>query len=246
MSLYDRAVDLQLKIEATQSADASADLLARATRLVTDLATTSTYLEAATKFRTSVGATDMPPVDTKAVSQAIGAFRGGLSRHGANAFQHQPASTLVDVAREQQRKVTRWVTGHWKSLFANYDPLIERVSPGQLIGNPTHRVTAQSRASTLRSVRGLDPVSDAAEIGTKLRAGPDVQSWVDSARAIGADLHAALQALDAERAALMPEVEHALSAAASDEGLGLSDVTAELLAALRAAGVDEHLVVRRQ
>lgn len=246
MSLYDRAVDLQLNIEATQTADASLDLLARATRLVTDLDVASAYLNAATKFSASIGAQDGPPVDAKAVSQAIAAFRGGLSRHGANAFQHQPASTLVDVAKEQQRKVSRWVNSRWKALFSDHDPLIERVRPGQLVGNSGHRITAQARAATLRAVRGLDPISDAADISTKLGAARNVDAWLESVGTIAAQLNTALQAIDAERAGLTPEVQQALSAALSDAGLALSDVTPELLAALRAAGADEHLVVRRQ
>src|SRR5258706_3265198 len=105
MNLYDRSVDLQLKIEAAQSADASIDLLSRAARLVADLDGASAYLDAAAKFGAGIQAADDPPVDAKAVSQAVSAFRGGLSRHGANALQHQPASALVDAAKEQQRKV---------------------------------------------------------------------------------------------------------------------------------------------
>ena len=246
MTLYDRSVDLQLKIEAAQSADASSDLLARATRLVAVLDATSAYLDAAARFGASLGAADDPPVDAKAVSQVIGAFRGGLSRHGANAVQHQPASALADAAREQQRKATRWVNSRWRALFADYEPLIDRVSTGQLVGNSVHRATAQARTSTLRAVRVLDPVSDAADIGTKLGGGRNVEAWLESIRSIATELNTALQALDTERAAFTPQIQQALSAAASDAGLPLSDLTPELLVALKAVGVDQHLVVRRQ
>jgi hypothetical protein len=59
-------------------------------------------------------------------------------------------------------------------------------------------------------------------------------------------MRAALEALDAERAALTPEVRDALQRAAAEGGLPLSEVTDELLAALRSAGVDDSLVVRRR
>jgi hypothetical protein len=70
--------------------------------------------------------------------------------------------------------------------------------------------------------------------------------WLPGIRRLGHELLDALAALDAEGETMTPEVRAALTRAASESGLPLEDVTAELLAALQAAGVDDHLVVRRR
>lgn len=245
MSLYDRCVDLQLKLEAAQSADAGVEVLARGARLVDGLDRAAEYLEGTAQFRILAGVHDTPGLDAKAVSQAVAAFRGGLSRHGAAAFQHQPATTLVDVAKAQRDRVARWVTARWKDSFAADDAPLERVQSEHFAGSSSNLVVAQARAAKLRAARGRDPVAEAAELRTML-GGDGIAEWLQSIATIRAELHAALQALDQERDALTPEVRSALQRAAGDGGLVLSEVTDELLAAIRAAGVDDDLVVRRR
>jgi hypothetical protein len=245
MSLYDSAVNLQLKLEAAQSADTSLELLARGARLVETLDRASEYFASAAAFRSALGIADRPSIDVKAISQAVGAFRAGLSRHGSAALQHQPATTLSDVARAQRERAARWVTARWKDLFAEYEPTLERISTEHLVGTANHRVVAQARASKLRAARGLDPIANATELQTAL-GGPDVHAWMREITAVASEMRLALDALDAERASLTQEVRTALQRAATEGGLPLSDVSDELLAALRVAGVDEHLVVRRQ
>ena len=173
------------------------------------------------------------------------AFRGGLSQHGAAAFQHQPATTLVDVAKAQRDRAARWVGARWKDVFTAADGILERVQNEHFVGSSTHLVTAKARAAKLRAARGSDPIIDAEELRTML-GGNGITEWVESIAAIRAELERALQALDSERAALTPEVRDALQRAASEGGLPLSDVTQEMLSALHAAGVDDHLVVRRR
>lgn len=244
MSLYDRAVDLHLKLEAAQSADTSIELLTKGARLVDSLEQASAYFANASGFRDKAHVADRPNLDLKAVTQAVGAFRAGLSRHGSAAFQHQPATTLAEVAKAQRERTARWVAARWRDLFAPYEPLLERVQSERLVGNTTRTVVAQARASKLRASKSMDPVANAAELRTIL-GGEDVAAWVQRIGTLAIELRDALGALDAEHAAFTPEVREALRRAA-DEGLPVSDLSDDLLAALREAGVDGHLVVRRQ
>lgn len=245
MSLYDRSVDLQLKLEAAQSADTSLELLARGARLVESLHRASEYFVGAAAFRSALKVTDKPGLDMKAVSKAVGAFRAGLSRHGSAAFQHDPATTLSDVAKAQRERTARWVTARWKDRFGEYQPLLDRIQTEHLVGSATHIVVAQARASKLRAAMGMDPVANAAELQNTL-GGADVGGWSRAITTLANEMRTALEALDAERAALNPEVREALRRAAAEGGLPLSDITDELLAALRGAGIDESLVVRRR
>lgn len=244
MSLYDRAVDLQIKVEAAQSADTSVELLAKGARLVESLDRASAYFIDTEDFREKAGIAGYPNLDLKAVTQAVGAFRAGLSRHGSAAFQHQPATTLAEIATTQRARAARWVTAQWKDFFAPYDSLLERVQNEQLVGSPRHVVTAQARAATLRVAKSIDPVSNADDLRTTL--GEDgVQEWVRSIGKLATELQEALSELDAEQAAFTPEVREAFRRS-SEDGLPLSELSDELLAALRKAGVDRHLMVRRQ
>src|SRR3954469_16333721 len=99
MSLYDKAVDIGVRLDAAASADASVALLAQGQILVRELDETTARLEAAASARNALGVDGRPPIGAKAASQAVGAFRAGLSRHAASAFQHAPATTLRDVAK---------------------------------------------------------------------------------------------------------------------------------------------------
>jgi hypothetical protein len=245
MTIYDRAVDLQLKLEAAQSADTSVELLAKGQRLVDSLDIASNYFAGVAAFRAKTGFSGQPGVDGKAVSNAVSGFRAGLSRHGSAAFQHQPATTLTDVARAQRERVSRWVAARWKDLLSPHDHLVERGGSESLVGNRTHVVVAQARASKLRAVRTMDPVAD----GDALRAalgGDDVEAWLVNVGVLAAELRGALDALDTEHAALTPAVREALERAASADGLPLAEVSDELLEALRLAGAEGQLVVRRK
>src|SRR5581483_5142366 len=110
MNLYDRCVDLQLKLEAALAADAGLELLARGTHLVEGLDQASQYLSAAAAFRSEANITGVPALDQNAVAQAVTAFRAGLSRHGSAAFQHQPAASLIKVAKSERNRAARWVS----------------------------------------------------------------------------------------------------------------------------------------
>lgn len=244
MSLFDSAVDLQLKLEVAQTADTGLDLLARAARLVEALSDSADYLEGVTRFREEMKISDRPPVDVKAVAQAVSAFRAGISRHGSAAFQHQPASTLSEAAKTQRDRCSRWLVSRWRQEFASYEAAMDRTASERLAGSGSHAVVAQARASKLRALRGLDPIADREEVSKALGT-DEVARWRSAIEEVAGQLHTALEALDAEHAALTPEVRGVLDRAASDGGMPLDELTPELLAALRGAGVDGHLVVRR-
>lgn len=244
MSLFDRGVVLQLKLEVAQTADTGLDLLARAARIFEMLSESADYLEGATRVRQEMNIADRPPIDVKAVTQAVAAFRAGLSRHGSAAFQHQPASTLTEAAKTQRDRCSRWLASRWRQEFAPYETEMDRAASEHLTGSGLHSVVAQARASKLRALRGLDPITQHEDISKALETS-DVARWRAAITALGDQLAAALGALDAEHAALTPEVRAVLDRAASESGMPLDDLTPELLAALRAAGVDGRLVVRR-
>ena len=245
MTLYDRAVDLQVKLEAARSADASDELLVKGARIADELDRASEYLEGVSVFRATAGTFDNPALDQKGATQTLGAFRAGLSRHSSSALQHQPAVALLEVARSQRDRAAKWVGARWREYFVGYQALVERVETEHLVGNASQRLIAQARASTLRAARGFDPVADKDQIG-KLLGGTEVVAWLEAIERLGNELSQTIKALDDERAAYTSGVREALHRAASEEGLPLSELTPETLAELHAAGVDEHLVVRRR
>jgi hypothetical protein len=101
-------------------------------------------------------------------------------------------------------------------------------------------------AAKLSRLKRQDPVTNADDITEALCPGQPNASWTDRLRELGEDLERALQQAKDSAAALAPEVQEALESAASEVGLSLSELTGELLEQLRAAGVDDLLVVRRR
>jgi hypothetical protein len=246
MSLYDQSVELQLKLEATQSADSSLELVAKAQHFVDAIDSVSDYLTGVAKFRSRLSITDLPPIDAKATSTAVSAFRAGLSRYGPKAFQQQPAAKLIEVAREQRARSMRWATARWRGTFDMYQSLLEEAQSGRLLGGSTHRYAAERRAAKMSMLQRQDPVADELKVIAELCEGDASASWLERLKKLGDELARALQAIKDERATLKPEVQKALESASSEDGLSLADVTPSLLEGLRAAGVDADLVVRRR
>lgn len=246
MSLYDQSVELQLRLEATQSADSSLDLIAAADRFVNAMDEVSAYLRGTARFRARVSITEFPAIDAKATSAAISAFRAGLSRYGLKAVQQQPAAKLTAVAKEQRARSTRWATARWRGVFEVYQPLLEEAQSGRLLGGSTHRYAAEGRAAKMALLQRQDPIADEDKVIAELCQGDATASWLERLHQLGHELAHALQAVKDERAALTPEVQQALESASSEDGLSLADVSPALLEGLRAAGVDGDLVVRRR
>lgn len=246
MSLYDQSVDLQLKLEATQSADSGLDLVTKANHFVDAIDGVSDYLTGVAKFKLRLSITDSPPIDVKATTAAISGFRAGLSRYGPKAFQQQPAAKLIEVAKDQRGRAVRWAGARWRGVFEVYQSLLEEAQPGRLLGTSTHRFSAERRATKLSMLQRQDPIADELKVITELCEGDASALWLERLKELGDELTRALQALKDERAALTPEVQKALETASSEDGLSMADVTPSLLEGLRAAGVDDDLVVRRR
>jgi hypothetical protein len=246
MSLYDQAVDLQLKLEAAQSADSGIELVTKADHLVEALDDATGYLTGISRLQSRLSLTESPRIDGKASAAAVSAFRAGLSRYGPKAFQQQPATKLIEVARDQRARAARWAGARWRDLFEGYQSLLGQTQPGQLFGGSNHRFAAERRATKLSMLQRQDPIADEDKVIAELCDGDASASWLERVKSLGDDLARALQSLEDERASLTPEVQKALDLATSDEGLPLTAVTASLLDALRVAGVDDDLVVRRR
>lgn len=244
MTVYDRSVDLQVRLEAAQAADASDELMSSGRHIVQALDRASDYLESVPAFRMNAGIGPTPDLDQKAAVHAVRAFRGGMSSHGPAAFQHQRAASLLDAAKAATDRMTRWVKARWTELFVDYQPLLDRERDGDLVGSSRQRMTAQIRAQKLRAAQLLDPISDREEL-KRVLGGPGIAAWLAGIHECGSELREAIRILDSERDALTPEVRRALDLAASDAGLPLADLSDGLLSGLRDAGVAVHLVVRR-
>lgn len=246
MSIYDMAMDAQIRLEAAQSADASGYLGAAAANFVKTIDGVSTYLEGVAQFKSRIPISDSPPISTESVSAAIDKFRSELARHGAEALQQDSAGKLLSVAKDQNARAQRWAKARWEGLFAEILPLLADSAPENLVGGSTGRYTVIRLATRLSRLERLDPVNDADEIAAALEVGQSNASWTDRLRELREELAQALQQDRETAAALAPEVQEALAAAASEGGLSLSDLTIELLEDLRTAGVDGDLVVRRR
>jgi UDP-N-acetylmuramoylalanine-D-glutamate ligase len=243
VTIYDLAVAVQIRLEAAQSADASGYLGAAAAKFVEAMDGVSGYLEGVAQFKARIPFNDSPSIDTESTSAAISKFRNELSRHGGEALQQDSASKLLTVAKKQYERAQGWANTRWEGLFSAIQPLLEEAAPERLVGNSAQVVGVSAKLSRLKR---QDPVTNADDITEALCPGQPNASWTDRLRELGEDLDRALQQAKDSAAALAPEVQEALESAASEVGLSLSDLTAELLEQLRAAGVDDHLVVRRR
>ena len=135
----------------------------------------------------------------------------------------------------------RWAKSNWKEHFEPAKTLLERVESGDLRGSTA--TTARARASQIKTVSGLNPVTDQADLESRLKVtGP--LACIERVKSMIGELRAAIEMADTEHAALTPEVRDVLRRAA-EAGLPLAEITPELLSALRSAGVIEDLVVRR-
>jgi hypothetical protein len=209
-----------------------------------DIVSVAEHLEAVQSYRVIIGRSDAPMLDTRAIRQAIGRFRGALSRSGPKALQQQSAATLRDVLTAQSKRVDRWVKSTWRENFADATALLERVASGELHGSASAGRKARNRASRIEHVLNLDPVRDRATMEAYLDA-VGLEACVQRVNQLIEELRQAIVAIDLEQTAMPPEVRAAIQRAQSPDGLPLSEVTPELMAALRSAGVLDDLVVRR-
>ena len=244
MTLFETADKLQLRLDAASTADEDDALLSRGRTLRDAIVAATAHYEAAQSYRVAIGLTDAPPLDTKAIRQATGHFRGALSKSSSNAFQQRPSATLEEVLAAQTRRVDHWLKSTWRENFAGARALLERVDSGDLHGPVLARTKAQNRASKIEYVLSLNPVEDRATLEAYLDA-VGLGACIQRVNDLIEELQAAIVAIDRDQAAMTPEVRAVIQRATSPDGLPLSEVTPELMAALRSADLLDDLVVRR-
>lgn len=244
MTLIDTATELLVRLEAASEDDAGDELLSRGLVVRQQLSAASDHFEAVNAYRHAIGGSHQPTIDGKEVRQAIGRFRGALSKSGPRAFQQQSAATLLEVAEAEIKRVDRWVRSAWRDRFSAANEFIERVEAGELHGSLSDLTRAKSRAQRLKAVIKTDPIRDRAELEDLLKV-EGLANCLSRADESIEELKAAIEAIDLEEAAMPPGVREVLRRSASDEGLPLQELTPELLAALESAGVIGDLAVRR-
>ena len=170
MTFFETANELQLRLDAASTADKEDVLLSRGRTVRDAIVAAKEHFEAAQSYRVTTGPTDAPPLNTKAIRQAIGHFRGALSKSSPNAFQQRPAATLEEVLAAQTRRVDHWIKSTWGENFAGARALLERVDSGDLHGPVLARTKAQNRAAKIEAVLNLNPVKDRAMLEAHLNA----------------------------------------------------------------------------
>ena len=244
MTFFETANELQLRLDAASTADKEDVLLSRGRTVRDAIVAAKEHFEAAQSYRVTTGPTDAPPLNTKAIRQAIGHFRGALSKSSPNAFQQRPAATLEEVLAAQTRRVDHWIKSTWGENFAGARALLERVDSGDLHGPVLARTKAQNRAAKIEAVLNLNPVKDRAMLEAHLNA-VGLDACIEQVNRLIEELQAAIAAIDRDQAAMTPEVRAAIQRSTSPGGLPLREVTPELMDALQSAGVLDDLVVRR-
>jgi hypothetical protein len=244
VSLYDTSVDLMVKLEAASSADTSDELLARASTIALTLNEIAIYLEGVAQFRSEAHIASGPKLDSKQVAQTLRSFRSGLSKYGAAAMQHQPANSLLAVAKTQKEQTARWVRASWKHLFAESEPLLALDAAGDIVGDGNKRLAVRTMAARLRAAGNLDPISDTEDLLACL-GGSGASEWIAKINSTTAELQVMIAELERGRSALTPQVQELLRRAATTAGVPLAELTPELHAQLKESGTEDDLVVRR-
>ncbi len=244
MNIFDRASEIQVQLKAATEADSSDELLSRGRRVRAELDDAAAYFEAVQSFRSALVAPNVPNIEIKKFRQALGRFRGALSRSGPAAVQQQAATTLLESIKTETTRLERWVKSIWKSRFDDFQSLLDRVELGDLIGSTDHRAMAFRCASRLRRARNTDPVRASRELEQILDV-TGFDACLKKIDVLGDELRIAIESIDQGHADLAPEVRTVLDRAGSGDGLPLAEITSEVLKALESAGVLDGLVVRR-
>ncbi|TDT14596.1 hypothetical protein BDK89_0151 [Ilumatobacter fluminis] len=244
MTLYDRATELRVRLDAANEADVGDELLTRGKSIRDQLSAASEYLAEVKAYRETVGQAGAPKIDPKRLRQSIGGFRGALAKSGPRAFQQQSATTLLEVIGAETKRLDRFVASSWNAQFDQAKASLERVKEGQLNGSIDLRTRARMCAARISTLRSLDPIRERAELENRL-GGKGLAACLERVEQLIHELNEAIKAIDDEQAAMTPEVRQVLNRSSSAAGLPLAEITADDLAALRAAGVIDDLVVRR-
>ena len=244
MTLFETATELQEGLEAASAADTGDAILSRGRRIRDDIASAAEHLEAVHVYRVTIGRTDTPPLSSEKIHQAVGRFETARSSSGPRAFQQPSADALLDVLATLIRSVDQWVKSTWRESLAEAQELLNRARLVGSHGSALARTKVRNRASRIEAVLDLNPVRDREVLEALLNA-EGLEACLAQVNELVEELRTALAAIDSEQAAMPQEVKAAIERAASEDGLPLGEVTLELIAALRSAGVLDDLVVRR-
>lgn len=244
MKLFEIATGLQARLEAASAADAGFELLLRGRSVRDNIALAVSHLEAVRSYRVTIGRTDVPPFDAKAIRETADRFREALAKSGPKALQQESTAKLETVLTVQIERIDRWVKSTWSKNFDSIQTVLDRVLASGLHGSTTDRIRAQNRASTIEFIRRKDPIRERTAVEERLHE-EGLAACLARAKEMIGELQEAIAAIDLAQAEMVPEVQVALKRAGSVDGLPLSEVTPELLAELRSAGVVDDFVVRR-
>ena len=244
MKIYDQATNLQARMKAAMDAEASDELISRGNTVREELHNAADYLSEVLLFRTEIGTHGAPAIDAKKLRQAIVRFQKALSQRGPNALQQQCAETVLTTLKSESARVERWVRSVWKTQFDDVEDLLHRENSGELLGSAESGTRAAKLAAGLRSARSADPVRGLGRLEDRLGC-QGLKECLQRIQGRGEELRTVIEAIDQGQEELPPQIQKILDQANSEEGLPLSEVTTVVLTALDAAGVLNHLVVRR-
>ena len=106
VTLFEAATELRIRLRSASEADAQDELMSRGRTVRGDIVSAAEHLEAVQSYRVTIGRTDAPMLDTRAIRQAIGRFsRGTLQERaqGATAAVGSHASRRLDYTEQACR-----------------------------------------------------------------------------------------------------------------------------------------------
>lgn len=241
MTLHDRAARVIAAVNAEESDSASHDLLNRGQLVSQQLRSTRLVAVDAAKLRGQFGF-GQPQIDLKALPKKLGALERRLAEKSLQAVDGKDASNAEDEAREFSRRLAFWAGREWEDRHRAAIASIKVVDELAIQGRPETRQQIRNDRNRLASILKHNPLTQQAELLASL----DVRDLVGASEAIDARtrrLDELLSELRSQAEDFSPTVKAALGAAATEDGLPLGSISAELLAELIEAGVADTLTV---
>ena len=242
-SLYIRAAFMLAQLRVASETATKEGTLVHARIVRDELNAGVAHLEAAVAFWIGARVSQPHPVKLGRLGPTIGQFQGALSRKGSAVLQQKYATSMLEALKQFRLSLRKATRSDWRSLFSEFDPLIQRVEKG-ISASLESRRRAVGLAVRLREASRLDPVEKLAQIEQHLGV-TGVRGCMDEIVSIGEQLEAALATIDRETQVMTEEVKKILQRAATEEGFPLTEVTSETLDHLREAGVLDTLFIHR-
>lgn len=241
MTLQERATRISAAAIAEESDAASHDLLTRGQQISHSLQSARLMATDAAGLREEFGFS-APKMDPKALAKRLGALERRLADKSLAAVDGKDAANAQEEASAFSKRLIDWAGKEWSSHHKTAAEAIKAVDESDLQGRPETVQDIRNKRRRLLSILNYNPLSDRATLLQSL----DAEDLVAASAAIGTRAQALsdlVTELRGQAADFSPAVKTALVAAASDAGLPLKRVSAELLAELIEAGVAETLTV---